>query len=105
MQERFRKYFWDGKEGWSEEGELRRILEYASFEDMIHYPFEKLKAHISKLNLPKLWTAEYRKEYLQNIVPFIANSNSWEEAHMKMVVHFAKNFHFTISDEQASEVK
>lgn len=105
MQERFTKYFWDGRNNLSPQFILRRLLEYASIPDLIHYPFSEVKMHFDEIPLEKLWTGEERKLYLKGIKPFIADSSSWAEAHMKMVEHFTKNFHFTVNDEQISEVK
>lgn len=56
MQDRFKKYFWDGTTGWSEAYILRRILEAASFPDLIHYPFDKVKRHFDEIDIGKLRT-------------------------------------------------
>jgi hypothetical protein len=54
MQKQYAKYFWDEKTGWSDAFILRRIIEYANFEDLIQYPFEQVKKHIDKIPLNKL---------------------------------------------------
>jgi hypothetical protein len=80
MQKRFHKYFWDGLDNWSPEFELRRILEYASFPDLIKYPFEEVKKNLPKLQLDRLRTGELRKEFIIKLAPYIKNASSWEEA-------------------------
>lgn len=85
MQKRFHKYFWDGLENWSKDYQLRRIIEYASFPDLINYPFEEVKTNLPKIPLDKLRTGELRKEFIIKLYPFVRNSNSWEDAILKMV--------------------
>jgi len=85
MHERYHKYFWDGKDGWPSHYQLRRIIEYASFPDLIKYPFGEVKLHIDKLNLEKLWTGEKRKQFMIFLKPYIYKSDSWEEAIRKMI--------------------
>ncbi len=50
------KYFWDGASGMSEEFKLKRMLEYASFPDLLSYPLENLKKYISVIDVDKLRT-------------------------------------------------
>lgn len=90
MQERFLKYFWDGIENTSPEFQLRRIIEYASFPDLIKYPFSEAKESISKINLETLRTGEERKELIQKLAPFIPIANDWEDAIWKMIAHYRK---------------
>ncbi len=90
MQKRFHKYFWDGLENWSPEYELKRILEYASFPDMLKYPFEEVKENLHKLKLEKLWTSGERKELIIKLAPFVKDSNSWEEAIWAMINFYNK---------------
>jgi hypothetical protein len=80
MQKRFHKYFWDGLENWSPEFILRRIIEYASFPDLINYPFEEVKENLFKIPLQRLRTGELRKEFIIRLAPFVKDSNTWEEA-------------------------
>jgi len=79
------KYFWDGKEGFSGEFRLRRIIEYASFSDLIKYPFDEVKKYINRLNPDRLWTGEERKRFIRLLLPYIEKSESWEEAVFAMV--------------------
>jgi len=92
MHERYNKYFWDGKEGWSPDYQLRRIIEYASFPDLIKYPFEEVKLHIDKINLDKLWTGNKRKMLMIYLKPYIKHSDSWEEAIKKMMDDALENW-------------
>jgi hypothetical protein len=64
MQKNMDKYFWDGKQNISGEYKLKRILEYASFPDLIAYPVEELKT--SSIN-------QYRctQNHLKNEKPFL----------------------------------
>jgi hypothetical protein len=79
------KYFWDGKEGLSGEFKLRRIIEYASFPDLIKYPFDEVKKYINRINPDKLWTGEERKRFIRLIMPYVEKSDSWEEAVFTMI--------------------
>ncbi|HMV44116.1 MAG TPA: hypothetical protein PK079_03180 [Leptospiraceae bacterium] len=88
MQKRFHKYFWDGLENWSPEFQLRRIIEYASFPDLIQYPFEEVKENLSKIRLEKLRTGENRKELIIKLSPFVSQASSWEEAIWKMIEYY-----------------
>ena len=93
MHERYKKYFWDGKTGWSDDFILRRIIEYASFPDLIKYPFEEVKKYIDAIPLNKLWTGEKRKKFMQYIKPYVHQSNSWDEAIHKMLEPAFENLH------------
>jgi len=79
MQKRFHKYFWDGDQNLSDEFKLKRILEYASFPDLIAYPFDDMKKYLPNLNIDRLRTSEKRIGFLKVIRPFLANSNNWDE--------------------------
>ena len=71
MQKRFHKYFWDGLENWGSDYELRRIIEYADFPDLIKYPFSEVQLNISKIPFEKLRTSEERKEFITKLAPFV----------------------------------
>ena len=79
------KYFWDGSENLSTRFKLRRMIEYASFPDMINFPFEEFKEGIEKIDLEKLRTSENRKRFIIMAKPHIAGSQSWEEIVEKMI--------------------
>lgn len=90
MQKIFHKYFWDGIENWSPEFELRRIIEYANFPDLIKYPYLDLKENLFKLNLENLRTGKKRKELIIRMSPFVQEANSWEEAIWAMIHFYRK---------------
>ena len=79
MQKRFHKYFWDGDQNLSAKFKLIRILEYASFPDLIAYPFEDMKKYLPVLNIDHLRTSEKRRGFLKVIVPFLSDSNDWDD--------------------------
>ena len=79
MQKNLSKYFWDGAENYSGEFRLRRILEYASFPDLISYPFEELKQYLPKIDIERLRTAEKRKQFLKRIAPLLEQAQSWDD--------------------------
>ena len=84
MQEEYKKYFWDGsKESFSKEYQLNRIIEYASFPDLIKYPFNEMKKNINKVNINSLRTGSSRVKLIQILKPYILKSRSWEEAMKK----------------------
>lgn len=85
MQNRFAKYFWDGDKNLSGEFMLVRILEYASFPDMIVYPFEDIKKYLPALNIDRMRTSEKRKEFLKLITPFLADVNNWDELFNRLI--------------------
>ena len=79
MQDRFAKYFWDGDSNLSDKFKLRRILEYASFPDLIAYSFEEMKKILPDMNIDQMRTSEKRKGFLKIITPFLADANNWDE--------------------------
>lgn len=97
MHERYLKYFWDTGSPidiadkikaislLSSAYRLRRILEYASFPDLIKYPFEEVKSYMDNIPLDRLWTGEERKNFLKSLKPYIAQTSSWEEAIWSML--------------------
>ena len=85
MQKKYDKYFWDGKSGWSDSFILQRIIEYATFEDLVQYPYNEVKMHINALQLDKIRTGSRRKQFIIYLKPYILVSNSWEEAIEKML--------------------
>jgi len=80
MQKEYKKYFWDSsKESFSKEYQLNRIIEYASFPDLIKYPFDEMKKNINKVNINSLRTGYSRVKLIQMLKPYILKSRSWEE--------------------------
>jgi len=61
------------------------MIEYASFPDLIKYPFDEVKKYINRLNPDRLWTGEERRKFIRLLLPYIEKSESWEEAVFAMV--------------------
>ena len=91
LHKRLNKYFWDGQANLSEFFILRRLIEYASFPDLLLYPFDRLKSNISSINIDRLRTSEKRKEFMRLLFPYIGTSRTCDEAVMKMVHIIDKN--------------
>jgi len=85
MQKGFAKYFWDGDSNLSDKFKLQRILEYASFPDLIAYPYEDLKKYLPAMNIDRMRTSEKRKHFLKIIIPFFANANNWDELFHQLI--------------------
>ena len=85
MLERFKKYFWDGETNISEEYRLRRIIEYASFPDLISYPFDKFKMYARFIDPDKMRTSDKRKMFIKKILPFVSSTATWDEVILKMM--------------------
>jgi hypothetical protein len=79
------KYFWDGSENLSIRFKVQRIVEYASFPDMINYPFKEFQEGMEKIDPAKLRTSENRKRFITMAKPHIAGSQNWEEIVEKMI--------------------
>ena len=85
LHKKLNKYFWDGQSNISDSFILRRIIEYASFPDLLLYPFDLFKNHISLIHIEGLRTCEKRKEFIKLLLPYIEHSETWDEAVMKML--------------------
>lgn len=81
---RFKRYFWDHTENASGPFKLRRLIEYASFPDLIHIPFDFIKENIDKIDISRLRTSEKRIQFMQRIKKFVPDSTTWDEAIYKM---------------------
>lgn len=91
MHERFNKYFWDGgAASCSEVFRLRRIIEYASFPDLIHYPYPLFSQYVQTLELDKLRTSTPRRELVKLLAQKAGNATNWEEAFNLIVGQLAK---------------
>lgn len=80
-----RRYFWDGAGNLSDSFKLRRLLEYASFPDMLTIPWELVVREISNIDIEKLRTSENRRRFLAHLLPYVATSESWLEATRRMI--------------------
>jgi len=77
----FRKYFWDGNiDSFSPQFRLSRVIEYASFPDLLRYPFEEVKRVIDHISIEHLRVGESRKKFLSYMKPYVQMSDSWDEA-------------------------
>ena len=79
MQKQIDKYLWDGASNISGEYKLKRIIEYASFPDLISYPLEDFKKYLPAIRIENLRTSKKRKEFIKCILPFLSGSQTWEE--------------------------
>jgi hypothetical protein len=96
MQKRFEKYFWDGKpDDFSATYRVKRIIEYASFPDLIQYNFEELKSQLLLIDLHKLRTSPIRREFIIKVQPYLNASQNWEQALRLMIQPF---FDYTDKD-------
>lgn len=88
MHERFNKYFWDGgAASCSEAFRLRRIIEYASFPDLIHYPYPLFSRYVKTLELDTLRTTTPRRDLVKLLAQKADKATSWEEAFAMIIVH------------------
>jgi len=85
MHEIINKYFWDGTQNVSDEFVIRRMLEYASFPDLLKLPFDKLRHYLLNADTDRLRTGEKRKEFIKAILPYIKNTDSLESAVFQMI--------------------
>ncbi|MEI6208994.1 MAG: hypothetical protein WCP20_19625 [Desulfuromonadales bacterium] len=79
------KYFWDGSENISTRFKVQRIIEYASFPDMINFPFKEFQEGIEEIDPEKLRTSEKRKRFIIMAKPHFSGALSWEEVVEKMI--------------------
>jgi hypothetical protein len=92
MPSKFDKYFWDGKpEDFSPLFRVRRMIEYASFPDLIQYPFLEIKSQITHIQADKLRTSERRKEFIKKIQTILPLSETWEESIFTLIKPFFEN--------------
>ena len=61
------KYFWDQTLNASTHFKTKRLLEYASFPDLLKVPFEQIRKEIPLMDLEKLRTGEKRIAFLKKI--------------------------------------
>lgn len=79
MQKSMDKYFWDGRQNLSGEYKLKRILEYASFPDLIAYPVGELKKYLPTINIDNLRTSQKRKTFIKLISQVLPQSQNWDD--------------------------
>jgi hypothetical protein len=86
------KYFWDRTLNSSRSFKTIRLLEYASFPDLLKAPFEQIREEISRIDLERLRTGERRKAFLSRLKRFAPFSDSWDGA-LKDVCGLRKRRH------------
>ncbi|MFC2141061.1 hypothetical protein ACFLQP_02060 [Acidobacteriota bacterium] len=78
------KYFWDHTRNASDIFKLKRLLEYASFPDLLKIPFEILKSNIHRIDAETLRTSETRRRFVKEIQNYIDSSSDWDETLFKI---------------------
>jgi hypothetical protein len=84
MLERHKKYFWDYTQNASDIFKLKRIIEYASFPDLISFPFDILKKYLPQIEIENLRTSEKRKAFIKLIRNKFENTENWEDSIRKI---------------------
>ncbi len=79
------KYLWDGKENLSDDFLIRRMIEYASFPELINVPAGLVYKFLSKNGFKRLHCDETRKKYLELIMPYIKDTDDWKTATLNMI--------------------
>jgi hypothetical protein len=79
-----KKYFWDHTENASDAFKLKRLVEYASFPDLIKIPFDFVKMNIDTLEPSALRTSETRKEFMSRVKGVAHQCGSWDDAVYKI---------------------
>ena len=95
----YHKYFWDVSPLYPQKEKdinrlppaykLKRIIEYASFPNLIQYPFSEFKDHIDEIDIDKFWPRGSKREKLiRELLPYLKGSDSWEELFKKYIDHY-----------------
>ena len=79
------RYFWDGTQNLSPRFQLTRMIEYASFPDLINFPFDVVKSCIDDIDVERLRTSDKRKRFIALAKRYIGSSERWEEVVEKMI--------------------
>lgn len=78
------KYLWDGKENLSDDFLIRRMIEYASFPELIKIPARLVYRFLTKNGFSRLRCDNTRKKYLELILPYIKETDDWQTATISM---------------------
>ena len=83
-----------------------RLLEYASFPDLLKVPFEQIREEISHTDLERLRTGARRKAFLGRLKLYAPSLDSWDDA-LKSVCGLRKGKHqeIPISRDEKSMVR
>jgi len=97
MRKIYHKYFWDVSPLYPQKEKdinrlspaykLKRIIEYASFPNFIQYPFSEFKDHIDEIDIDKFWQQGKREKLIRELLPYVKDSDSWEELFKKYINH------------------
>jgi len=79
------KYLWDGKENLSDDFLIRRMIEYASFLELIRLPTSDVYHFLKKYGTKRLRCDETRKIYLERLMPYLLDNKDWKEATLQMI--------------------
>jgi hypothetical protein len=78
------KYFWDHMENASDTFILRRLIEYASFPDLLKIPFGFVKTNLNHIDTSRLRTAQTRIRFIERMKAVIEDCNTWDDAVFKI---------------------
>ena len=79
-----KKYFWDHTMSASDGFKLKRLLEYASFPDLLKIPFDFVKCNIHTIDASKLRTSQTRTRFVKEIQKEIDHCRNWKETIFKI---------------------
>lgn len=78
------KYFWDHTENASDTFKLRRLIEYASFPDLIKLPFDFVKTNLNGIDISRLRTSQTRVRFIERMKGVIDDCRTWDDAVFKI---------------------
>ena len=78
------KYFWDHTERASDNFKLKRLVEYASFPDLLKIPFDFIKSNIDGIDVSRLRTSQTRILFITRMKEVINDCSTWDEAIYKI---------------------
>jgi len=78
------KYFWDHTENASDTFKLRRLIEYASFPDLIKLPFDFVKTNLNAIDTARLRTSQTRIRFIGRMKGVIDDCQTWDDAVFKI---------------------
>lgn len=78
------RYFWDHTQNASDAFKLRRLVEYASFPDLIKIPFDFVKTNIHQINPAQLRTSATRVRFIGKVKEVMVDCDTWDDAVYKI---------------------
>jgi hypothetical protein len=82
--DKLERYFWDHTQDASDAFKLKRLIEYASFPDLVKIPFDFVKENIENIDTSKLRTSETRIEFIKRMKEIIGDCFSWDDVCYKI---------------------